>query len=275
MATAVQGVGRERWNAGRLLQRSVRLWFLIAAAGLLAFASYILVFYGGSALRGDYKAWNEVLPNGFIAGDLVGNMVLSVHLALAFYITLAGPLQLIPRLRSAAPRFHRWNGRAYILVALLISLAGLALVWGRRNLEGWSLWNAIAISTNAVLIIAFACLAWRSAVLRDFAAHRRWALRLFLVVNGVWFLRIGVMLWILVNGGPAGLGKDLSGPAGIALTFAQCAVPLAVLESYFWAQSLRSARRKAVIAGLLLAASAATATGLVMAAAFMWLPLML
>ena len=275
MATAADRAGGVRWNANRLLLNSTRLWFLVAVGGLVAFASYILLFYGRSALRGDYKVWNDVLPNGLIDGDFVGNMVLGVHLALAFYITLAGPLQLVPRLRSMAPRFHRWNGRLYMLVAVLISLAGLALVWGRSNLEDWSLWNAIAISANAVLIIAFACLAWRSAVLRDFAAHRRWALRLFLVVNGVWFLRIGVMLWILANGGPVGLGKDLSGPAGIALTFAQCAVPLAILESYFWAQSGRSARRKLAIAGVMVGGSVATATGLVMAAAFMWLPHML
>jgi hypothetical protein len=275
MATAAERADGVRWNANRLLLNSTRLWFLVAAAGLVAFASYILLFYGRSALRGDYKVWNDVLPNGLIDGDFVGNMVLGVHLALAFYITLAGPFQLVPRLRSMAPRFHRWNGRLYILVALLISLAGLALVWGRSNLEDWSLWNAIAISTNALLIIALACLAWRSAVLRDFAAHRRWALRLFLVVNGVWFLRIGVMLWVLANGGPVGLGKDLSGPAGIALTFAQCAVPLAILESYFWAQSGRSARRKLAIAEVMVGGSVATATGLVMAAAFMWLPHML
>jgi hypothetical protein len=33
--------------------------------------------------------------------------------------------------------------------------------------------------------------AWRTALARDFTAHRRWALRVYLVANGQWIVPIG------------------------------------------------------------------------------------
>ncbi|MFZ8531235.1 hypothetical protein ACO1NH_13755, partial [Staphylococcus aureus] len=62
----------------------------------------------------------------------------------------------------------------------------------------------LGMSLNALLIVGFAILAWQAARTRDFPAHRRWALRLFLAVNGVWFFRVGLMLWLLVWRRPMG-----------------------------------------------------------------------
>ena len=52
----------------------------------------------------------------------------------------------------------------------------------------------MSISINGALILLFVALAWRSARRRDFSAHRSIALRAYPLVNGVWFLRIGLML---------------------------------------------------------------------------------
>ena len=258
-------------RAGKALKAAAVFWFVTAAAGQALFAIYIAAFYGASAVRGDVMKWNEVLPHGIISGDPAGNVALGIHLALAFVITASGPLQLVPALRARAPRFHRWNGRAYVATALLISLAALYLVWSRSGLPGWSVINSVAISINALLIMLFASAALRCALIRDFAAHRRWALRLFIAVSGVWFLRIGVMLWILVAG-PAGLGENLSGPAGIGLAFAQYIAPLGVLELYLRARESSSAPARYAIAALLGALTLAMAAGLAMVVTFMWLP---
>ena len=45
-------------------------------------------------------------------------------------------------------------------------------------------------------------------------AHREWAIRLFLVVSGVWFFRVFLMLWLTINQGPAGFDiETFQGPA--------------------------------------------------------------
>jgi hypothetical protein len=50
----------------------------------------------------------------------MGNAALAGHILFATIISIAGALQLIPRLRSAFPVFHRWNGRLYILAAFVM-----------------------------------------------------------------------------------------------------------------------------------------------------------
>ena len=45
------------------------------------------------------------------------NLVLGLHLAFAFVITVGGLLQLIPAIRRTRPALHRWTGRAYLVAA--------------------------------------------------------------------------------------------------------------------------------------------------------------
>ena len=69
---------------------------------------------------------------------------------------------------------------------------------------------------------------------RDVAAHRRHALRAYLLVNGVWFLRIGIMLTGLVLA-PLGIQIDYSGAPFILVSFGSWMVPMAVLALSSWA----------------------------------------
>ena len=121
-----------------------------------------------------------------VAGDVVGNAVMLAHIVLAFVITVGGPLQLVPRIRARAPRFHRWNGSIYLATATVMSLGGLYLTWARFE-DLPSILNGVAISLNAVLILIFGAMTLRRAMARNIAAHQRWALRLFVAVSGVWF----------------------------------------------------------------------------------------
>jgi len=121
-----------------------------------------MVFYASAVLAGDLSRWAKVLPKVIVPGNTLGNMSLSIHLALAAFITFAGPLQVIPQIRAR------------------------------------------------LVIIVCAILAWRYATHRNFAAHRPWALRLFLVVSGVGFFRVGLLFWILVTRGPFGFDPKTS-----------------------------------------------------------------
>jgi hypothetical protein len=257
-----------------LLRRSGVVWFLVAAAGQTAFIWMIVAHYGRKTLAGVPAGWNEKpLIKGYVSGDDLGNALFAVHVLLAAVVTLGGLLQLIPAIRRRAPAVHRWNGRLFFVVAYAMAAGGLWLTWARQTYL--SLISAISVSLNGVLILLFATLAWRMAAGRQFEAHRRWALRAFLVVNGVWFLRVAIMAWVVVSGGGLGMNRTLSGPADIVLQFGSYLVPLAVLEAYLRAESGASPAVKYGVAGLMLAMTLITAVGVAGAVAFMWGPYML
>jgi len=253
----------------RVLAASGIFWFLCALAGQAMFAVYIAVFYGGSAIAGNLARWNDILFNGLRPGDIAGNALVMLHLPLAFIITASGPLQLIPALRRRMPAFHRWNGRAYVAVALVISSGAIVLSFMRPAFGGWP--NAILQSTNGAAIFTCALLAWRAARARNFAAHRRWATRLFLMASGVWFLRVMMMAWAIPTGG-AGLGDELDGPAGRAAMLGQTVIPLAVYQIYLMAEASRSGAAKYAVTGLLFILTLVMAGGILGATLAMWLP---
>jgi hypothetical protein len=108
---------------------------------------------------------------------------------------------------------------------------------------------------------------------RELAAHRRWALRLFLVMSGVWFFRVGLMLWVFLDGGPAGFDPEtFRGPFLTFLAFAQYLLPLAVLELYLRAQERGGPTRRFVVATALFVLTVAMGVGIVIAILGMWLP---
>jgi len=262
-----------RWlgRSARALRTSAAACFSAMLVGLVMFATYLLGFYGRSAVEGRPEAWNDVLQGGYVPGDTAGNTVLACHLAFGFVVTLGGVLQVLPWVRNRWPRFHRWNGRVFAASAAIASAGGLILIWTRTAAGDLS--QHIAISINALLILACTGLAWQRARARRFDAHRRWALRLFLVVNGGWFFRIGLMLWLVVNQGPVGFDpKTFTGPFLTGLGFAQYLLPLALLELYFRAQMSRTPGPRLAMAGVLGMTTLAMLGGIAAATAILWLP---
>ncbi len=268
--TASTGPVMPRAAAVRALEASGVLWFLIAVTGQWAFVYYIASFYGGAAARGNFAKWNEVLVGGFVAGGTIGNVVLGAHLLLAVVITIGGPLQLVPRLRARALPFHRQNGRAYLLTAFTISIAGMYMVWTRGTAGGGAM--RVGISLNGTLIIACAAMAWRHARARAIPAHRRWALRTFVLVSGVWFFRVGFMFWLIANRGPVGIGEDFDGPFVRCWAFGCYLLPLAVLELYLRARDRAGTTGQLAMAGGLFVLTVATGVGILGAAKLLWLP---
>ena len=259
-----------RGVASTALRWSGLLWFTVAAVGQTAFIGFILAFYGVRTATGDFAGWNDKpLIDGYVAGDDMGNIVFAAHVLVASIVTLGGLMQLIPAIRSRLPRLHRWTGRIFLVLSIGMALSGawLALVRGTYL----STASNVATLVNAVLILIFAGLAWRAALGRRFDQHRLWAMRTFMVVSGVWFLRVGLMGWVVLNRGPAGLTDDMSGPVDSVFTFGSYLIPLAVLELYFAAQR-GGAILKTITAAVVVIAAAYTAAGVFGAVAFMWAP---
>lgn len=259
--------------AAKALSRVMAVWLGTALLGQCLFVGYVLGFYGVHAWRGQPELWNKALPHGWVVGDFWGNLVLIGHLFFTVLILLGGAWQLWPRMRRAYPALHRWNGRLYLLAALLLSLGGLVMVWTRQGRGLGDLGQHLGISLNALLMLGFAWMGWRTARRRRFDLHRQWMLRLFLAVAGVWFFRIGLMLWLVVNQGSVGFDpKTFTGPFLTSLSFAQTLLPLGVLELLLRAQA---SRRALLQAGAALGLSFLTlmmAAGIVAAALLMWWP---
>ena len=254
----------------RPLAWSARAWFVAALASQWIFAVYIAWVLARPLLLGDGEAVNRTsLITGHVAGDTLGNASLLGHVLAAAVLNAVGLLQLVPWLRRRYPGWHRRAGRVFMALALLGVASGLYMTWLRGS--RLSDISAIAISLNGVLIVAAVVMAWRLARQRRFDGHRRWAIRAFLLVSGVWMLRLGLMGWILVNQGPRGNTAQLDGPFDVAWVFGCYLVPLAVAELYFRAERAGPGAQRAV--ALLLAACALlTALGTGAALMFMWLP---
>lgn len=246
----------------------------VALGGLWLFALYVVGAFGLPALAGNWEAWGRRLPRGLVAGDAIGNAVLVAHLLFTVVLVGAATLQFLPAVRRRWPALHRASGRLFLGCALLLAGGGLWMVWARGTVGDLS--QHLAISVNALLIFGCAAMAWREAVARRIDSHRRWALRLFVAVCGVFFFRVVLMLWLLANRGPAGFDpQTFSGPALTTIAWAVYVfVPLAVLQAVLVAQrggSLAAQRRASLgMAALTLV----TAVGVLATAAFMWWPRM-
>ena len=146
-------------KAERLLRASAVLWYGVAAAGLWAFGLYIAALYGVGLLGGDLSRWNRVLPegHGYVAGDLRGNLALGAHLTLAFIVTLGGALQLVPQVRARAPWLHRWNGRLFVVAAVVAAASGLFIALTRGAVAGiyMTLGNALNAGLDEVRLQRF------------------------------------------------------------------------------------------------------------------------
>lgn len=261
-------------NKGRFLPRSVMFWLGVAVIGQWLFFGYIFSFYGVAALQGDFQVWakNTNVIAGYVAGDKSGNSMFGAHALLAALIALGGVLQLLPQIRARWPVFHRWNGRVFLLAITAATITGFALVWWRGTYL--NLVSAWAVTLNGVLIVAFGALAWRTVRARDFAAHRRWALRTFLVANGVWFQRLGYFSWFMVMQGSVGVGKKMDGPFDMFVGFGCYLLPLAVLELYFRAKESANTKLRTFAAITITFFTSVMVVGIVAHALLIWLPLM-
>ncbi len=257
--------------ADAALKAATRFWFGVVVIGQSIFFFAVASFYGLTAVRGNWQAWNKFMTHGYVPGKPVGNFVVSMHVFSAAIIILAGMLQLIPQIRNRFPVFHRWLGRIYVVTAFTLSGAGLYLLWFRGTVGDFS--QHVGSTLNAVLIMLCAIMALRYALRRDFRTHRRWALRFYLVVSASLFIRVGIFLTTFLNHGPFGFDPTtFTGPFLTFISFAQYLVPLAVLELYLHAQEHPGAVRRLAVAALLFVLTLGMGTGIIVVAMAAWMP---
>ena len=260
-----------RNHADRALRAAAGFWFVVVVLGQVVFAFAVASFYGLSAARGNWQQWNKSMTHGYTPGHPMKNLVVAIHLGSAVIILLSGAIQLIPAIRRRFPSFHRWNGRMYFMTAFTLSLAGLYMLWFRGSVGDLS--QHLGQSLDAILIMLCSAMALRYALARDFKTHRRWALRLFMVVSASLFIRAGVFLSFALNHGPFGFDQaTFSGPFLTFMSFGQYLVPLAVLEIYLRTQNSAGARGRFAMAAGLVALTVVMGAGIVVVSMAVFLP---
>ncbi len=260
---ALSPVSDQKSISARTLTAAAVLIFLVLLIGQWAFFYYIAAFYGTSVLTGNIEVWDRLAAiagtSPYVAGDSAGNLAYGAHALAAGIIAFGGALQLIPQIRKYAPVFHRWNGRVFLLTVVGLSLSGFYLVWIRKA-PPTSI-TEMSTTFNGILILSFAFLAFRTAVARNITIHRRWALRLYLVSNAQWFLRIGFFAYFAI-GTAFGIEPGVNDPFLSFWTFGCYLVPLIILELYLRAKDSARPLWHFTTAGILVALALPMAAGI-------------
>ncbi len=251
-----------KW-ANLALKYTAGFWFITTLIGQWFFFYYIIAFYGFSVINDNMAIWNRWQAMGstpYIAGDFSGNLAFAAHAIGAGIVAFGGALQLIPKLRSTYPRFHKINGYVYLTTVFGLAISGFYLVW-IRDPDPIEL-SGLGTSINGLLILVFAYFAVRCAIKKDIASHRKWALRLFLVSNAQWFLRVGVFSY-MITGTMVGATPGFGDPFFPMWTFGCFVIPLAMLQLYFYANEKGSIKLKYATSAALCVLTLLLAIGMV------------
>ncbi|RYF93685.1 MAG: DUF2306 domain-containing protein [Caulobacteraceae bacterium] len=165
-----------------------RLWW-----GLAGLLSLLVAGFSYRYLAGVGPLAPNVLANGYSKPWLV------VHVAGAATALLIGSVQFIGPLRRRLPAAHRWTGRVYAVACLVGGAGGLMLSFGSTAGPV----AAVGFGILAVLWLATTTLGWRTALVRDLVAHRRWMIRSWALTLAAVTLRLYMVSIPLVPADPA------------------------------------------------------------------------
>ncbi|PZX16331.1 putative membrane protein DUF2306 [Palleronia aestuarii] len=213
---------------------------ILAIAGAVVFGLAVVPFilyaaaFGWRSLTGDLGSESYL----FAGRAPVAETGLSLHMLAGAAITLAVPLQILPPLRRRWPALHRWTGRGIVTLGLVAALGGLVFIGTRGTIGGPVMDAGFAI--YGLLLGLAAIMAISRARAGEFAAHRRWALRLAVLILGSWLFRVHYVLWYAVTGG-LWSNEGLTGPFDRVQVFAFYLPYLVLVEVYLRRATPRAA----------------------------------
>ncbi len=148
----------------------------------LGVAGYAAFVYGvlppGSLVHSDMKVTYNTHATGIYT-----------HVFGALFALLLGPWQFSMRLRASRPLLHRWMGRLYLGIGVLLGgIAGLYMAFhafgGIVARTGFGLLAVLWLSTGLLAYLAIRA--------GDVASHRRWMVRNFALT----FAAVTLRLWL-------------------------------------------------------------------------------
>ena len=139
-------------------------------------------------------SYRYVAQKGFVPPTVAQNRFfhpwLMFHAGGAGTALLLGPFQFLPAWRRRWPKAHRWTGRAYLVSCLVGGVSGLVLAAGAST-------GPIAQTGFAVVCVLWIYgtgQAWRAALSRSWAEHRRWMIRSFALTFAAVTLRVDLQI---------------------------------------------------------------------------------
>ncbi|WP_298840304.1 DUF2306 domain-containing protein [uncultured Roseobacter sp.] len=166
----------------------------------------------------------------YVPGADVPNIAIFVHMASGAVLTLLVGLQLWEGIRRHRMRLHRLNGYVMFTCAMLTGAGGLAYIALQGTIGG--LWMDVGFALYGLLMIGVAVQTVRRAQQHRIVAHRRWALRLFVLAMGSWLYRVHYGLWYALTGGVAS-NDAFTGAFDLVQNFAFYLPYLLLLELWF------------------------------------------
>jgi len=148
----------------------------------LGVAGYAVAVYGlfplGAVVHPDMRAAFEANRAGIYAHIFASAVALAL-----------GPFQFSSRLRSARPGLHRWSGRLYLGVGVLVGgVAGLFMAFYAFG----GLTSRLGFACLALAWLYTGSRAYLTIRARDVASHRRWMVRNFALT----FAAVTLRLWL-------------------------------------------------------------------------------
>jgi len=209
----------------------------------LGVAGYAIVVYGflplGSVVHPQMQAAFEAHRFGIL-----------LHIFASVLALGLGPFQFWTRLRTSRPTLHRWLGRVYLGIGVLIGgLAGLAMA---VHAFGGPV-ARLGFGALALAWLFTGLCAYRAIRAGDVARHRRWMVRNFALT----FAAVTLRLWL-----PASMVAGIEFEAAYRVVAWLCWVPNLVLAE--WLFNRRHITASAPRTGLTPSRSAAVAAPIVL-----------
>lgn len=164
----------------------------------LGVALYAVGVYGflplGALLHPDMRAAFEAHRLGIY-----------LHVFASAVALALGPLQFSMTLRAARPSLHRWTGRLYLGIGVLVGgIAGLYMAFHAFG----GLLSRTGFACLALLWLYTGVRAWRAIRAGEVASHRHWMVRNFALA----FAAVTLRLWLPASVA-AGVPFELAYPA--------------------------------------------------------------
>ena len=153
MQVAMEKVGFTQISSEKTLNNIVKCWVVVALLGQWLFAAYILSIYALPTLFGNSELTHSLSPGqGVNAKNGVDSFIFFAHILPAALMAMSGLFQLFPVIRRKYPKFHRYNGRMFLVLGLSGAFTGLYLTWGAGF--RFSDIGSLGVTFNGILILS-------------------------------------------------------------------------------------------------------------------------
>lgn len=128
-----------------------------------------------------------LLYKGTLIKDYAWMSAFYIHITSSLVCLIVGPLQFVPSWRKRYPMLHRKLGKAYVFTILFLA-APSGLYMGFYANGG--VWAKLGFVILAVLWFITTYKAIKTAMQKDFVAHRKWMVRSYALVFSAVTLRV-------------------------------------------------------------------------------------